>query len=127
MLLALSTGLSGPGGAQENAGVVGGGGGMITPNSNSSRKRFRTKFSQEQKEKMYEFAERVGWKMQKRDEDIVMEFCNDVGVDKGVLKVWMHNNKNTLGKKDINGGGASTDDDDDGGVHVATNGSSSTS
>ncbi|XP_062106653.1 zinc-finger homeodomain protein 9-like [Humulus lupulus] len=104
MLLALSTGLSGPG-AQENACGVGvaGGGGMVTPSSNS-RKRFRTKFSQEQKEKMYQFAERVGWKMQKRDEDIVMEFCNEVGVDKGVLKVWMHNNKNTLGKKDVNGG-----------------------
>ncbi|KAK7266386.1 hypothetical protein RIF29_19030 [Crotalaria pallida] len=66
----------------------------------SPRKRFRTKFSQEQKEKMHEFAERVGWKMQKRDEDLVMEFCNEVGVDRGVLKVWMHNNKNTFGKKD---------------------------
>ncbi|CAL0317197.1 unnamed protein product [Lupinus luteus] len=67
----------------------------------SPRKRFRTKFSQEQKEKMQEFAERVGWKMQKRDEDLVMEFCNEVGVDRSVLKVWMHNNKNTFGKKNV--------------------------
>ncbi|CBI22215.3 unnamed protein product, partial [Vitis vinifera] len=69
----------------------------------NGRKRFRTKFSQGQKEKMFEFAERVGWKMQKRDEELVAEFCNEVGVDKGVLKVWMHNNKNTFGKRDVNG------------------------
>lgn len=55
---------------------------------------------------MHQFAERVGWKMQKRDEELVQEFCNEVGVDKGVLKVWMHNNKNTVGKRDVNGGGA---------------------
>nr|KYP32529.1 ZF-HD homeobox protein At4g24660 family [Cajanus cajan] len=67
-----------------------------------SRKRFRTKFTQEQKEKMHEFADKVGWKMQKHDDEMVMEFCNEVGVDRGVLKVWMHNNKNTLGKKDNN-------------------------
>lgn len=60
---------------------------------------------------MQEFAERVGWKMQKRDEDLVMEFCNEVGVDRGVLKVWMHNNKNTFAKKDVanaNGVGVGT-------------------
>lgn len=53
---------------------------------------------------MHEFADKVGWKMQKRDENMVMEFCNEVGVDRGVLKVWMHNNKNTFAKKDnLNG------------------------
>ncbi|EOY03460.1 Homeobox protein 34, putative [Theobroma cacao] len=63
------------------------------------------------------FAERVGWKMQKRDEELVQEFCSEVGVDRGVLKVWMHNNKNTFGKKDqANGGGS-------GGVGSRNNGS----
>ncbi|PIN24076.1 hypothetical protein CDL12_03197 [Handroanthus impetiginosus] len=70
------------------------------------RKRFRTKFSQEQKVKMQSFSEKIGWKMQKCDEDAVKEFCHEIGVSKGVLKVWMHNNKNTLGKKEINGGGS---------------------
>lgn len=51
---------------------------------------------------MQRFAEKVGWKMQKRDEDLVQEFCNEVGVDRGVLKVWMHNNKNTSAKKESN-------------------------
>lgn len=103
MLLALST-------AHENA--LGGPNNNHSPQppivspSPNARKRFRTKFSQEQKDKMYQFAERVGWKMQKRDEEIVQEFCNEINVDKGVLKVWMHNNKNTFAKRDvINGSG----------------------
>ncbi|CAH8348671.1 unnamed protein product [Eruca vesicaria subsp. sativa] len=64
-----------------------------------SRKRFRTKFSQNQKDKMHEFADKIGWKIQKRDEEEVREFCREVGVDKGVLKVWMHNNKNTFNNR----------------------------
>ncbi|XP_060193725.1 zinc-finger homeodomain protein 9-like [Lycium barbarum] len=70
----------------------------VVTNSNG-RKRFRTKFTPDQKVKMLEFAERVEWKMQKRDEDLVNNFCKEIGVEKGVLKVWMHNNKNTFGKK----------------------------
>ncbi|KAI3824052.1 hypothetical protein L1987_05499 [Smallanthus sonchifolius] len=70
-----------------------------TPGSGTGKKRFRTKFSQNQKEKMHEIAERVGWKMQKRDEDMIIGFCNEIGVDKNVFKVWMHNNKMTLGNK----------------------------
>ena len=53
---------------------------------------------------MFQFAERVGWKMQKRDEELVQKFCNEIAVEKGVLKVWMHNNKNTFVKRDANGG-----------------------
>ncbi|KAK4376697.1 hypothetical protein RND71_002993 [Anisodus tanguticus] len=67
----------------------------------SGRKRFRTKFTTEQKEKMHLFSEKLGWKLQKCDEVEVNEFCNEIGVGKGVLRVWMHNNKNTFGKKDF--------------------------
>uniref|UniRef100_A0A0D6R4L7 ZF-HD dimerization-type domain-containing protein n=1 Tax=Araucaria cunninghamii TaxID=56994 RepID=A0A0D6R4L7_ARACU len=76
--------------ALARGGNGGGGGG---------RKRFRTKFTAEQKAKMGEFAERVGWRIQKQDEADVERFCADVGVRRNVLKVWMHNNKNTLAKK----------------------------
>ncbi|PPR93573.1 hypothetical protein GOBAR_AA27105 [Gossypium barbadense] len=87
--------------------------GGLTPNTanlgSNSKKRFRTKFTQYQKDKMLEFAEKIGWKIQKRDEEDIQEFCREVGVDRGVLKVWMHNNKNTFGKKDqANGGIIST-------------------
>lgn len=66
------------------------------------KKRHRTKFSEKQKEKMYRFSERLGWKMQKSNEGLVEEFCNEVGVAKGVFKVWMHNNKHARGKKEKN-------------------------
>ncbi|KAI9119075.1 hypothetical protein K1719_009750 [Acacia pycnantha] len=98
MLLALSAGLSAhPESTAAPANALG----MPTMNS---RKRFRSKFTQEQKDKMHQFAERVGWKMQKRDDDLVQEFCHEVGVDRGVLKVWMHNNKNNFVKKDAMNG-----------------------
>ncbi|KAK8710168.1 hypothetical protein V6N13_145507 [Hibiscus sabdariffa] len=139
MLLALSGGLTGAldNHHQNNAANLG----------SNSRKRFRTKFTQFQKDRMLEFAERIGWKIQKRDEEQIQEFCNEVGVDRGVLKVWMHNNKNTFGKKDqtFNGGESTNnnnnnnEDDnnnnnDNNGqnlnhhfetVHLGTNGSSS--
>ncbi|XP_021273793.1 zinc-finger homeodomain protein 2-like [Herrania umbratica] len=65
-------------------------------NQGSSRKRFRTKFTQEQKDKMLGLAERLGWRIQKHDEAVVQQFCNENGVKRHVLKVWMHNNKHTL-------------------------------
>lgn len=64
--------------------------------SGSTKKRFRTKFSAEQKERMAEFAERVGWRMQKQDEAAVEQFCREAGVSRQVFKVWMHNNKHAL-------------------------------
>lgn len=72
-----------------------------SPNS-SSRKRFRTKFTQNQKDKMHELAEKLEWKMQRKDDDVINGFCNSIGVEKGVFKVWMHNNKNTMGAKKEN-------------------------
>nr|CAD1826433.1 unnamed protein product [Ananas comosus var. bracteatus] len=91
------------------------------------RKRFRTKFSPEQKERMQGLAERLGWRMQKRDEGIVDEWCREMGVGKGVFKVWMHNNKHTFlgtgrrgdaaarGAGGGSGGGGSDGDGDGGG------------
>ncbi|KAE8694342.1 Zinc-finger homeodomain protein 9 [Hibiscus syriacus] len=101
MLLALSGGLTGAVDSSHLQGV----GTLNTNLGSNSKKRFRTKFSQFQKDKMLEFAERVEWKIQKRDEEAMQEFCKQVGVDRGVLKIWMHNNKNTFGKKSqaING------------------------
>nr|GLL39208.1 zinc-finger homeodomain protein 9-like [Ipomoea trifida] len=96
MLLALSTGLSGHPAADNTTTPI------SAPSSAhmKGRKRFRTKFTQDQKDKMLDFAERVGWKIQKRDEELINDFCREIGVERGVLKVWMHNNKNTVGKRD---------------------------
>ncbi|RWW01296.1 hypothetical protein GW17_00035676 [Ensete ventricosum] len=66
--------------------------GAPTP-ATAMRKRFRTKFTAEQKQKMLAFAERVGWRILKQEEAVVEQFCAEVGVRRQVLKVWMHNNK----------------------------------
>lgn len=63
--------------------------------SGSGRKRFRSKFTVEQKEKMLAFAEKLGWKLQRKDlEDEIERFCRSIGVSRQVFKVWMHNHKN---------------------------------
>ncbi|KAG0487029.1 hypothetical protein HPP92_009124 [Vanilla planifolia] len=64
-----------------------------------AKRRFRTKFSPEQKEKMLGFAEKVGWRLQKTEESLVQKFCQEIGVKRRVLMVWMHNNKQNLAKK----------------------------
>lgn len=66
------------------------------------KKRFRTKFSKEQKAKMQEFARSIGWKMQKKDEHLILEFCNEIVVTKKVFKVWMQNHRNFIDRRDNN-------------------------
>ncbi|XP_019154856.1 PREDICTED: zinc-finger homeodomain protein 9-like [Ipomoea nil] len=102
MLLALSTGLSGHPAADITTPISAAANpSSIHPSPHmKGRKRFRTKFTQDQKGKMLDFAERIGWKIQKRDEELINDFCREIGVERGVLKVWMHNNKNTVGKRD---------------------------
>uniref|UniRef100_M1D8C7 Zinc finger homeodomain protein 1 n=1 Tax=Solanum tuberosum TaxID=4113 RepID=M1D8C7_SOLTU len=76
---------------------------MCSPNNNINgtllKKRFRTKFSQEHKDKMLALAEKLGWKLQRHDEGVVQQLCNEIGIKRHVFKVWIHNNKHTLGKK----------------------------
>ncbi|KAJ0048634.1 hypothetical protein Pint_16831 [Pistacia integerrima] len=75
----------------------------------SGKKRFRTKFSSEQKEKMLGFAEKLGWKLQRKDEeDEVEKFCRGVGVSRQVFKVWMHNHKNSSSSSSASTGNASS-------------------
>lgn len=73
----------------------------MPPSYGMTKKRFRTKFTQDQKEKMLEFAEKVGWRIPREDDPEVQRFCGEVGVKRQVLKVWMHNNKATSGKKQV--------------------------
>lgn len=52
-----------------------------------------------------EFAEKVGWRIPREDDAEVQRFCGEIGVKRQVLKVWMHNNKNSAKKQldDTNG------------------------
>ncbi|XP_010471631.1 PREDICTED: zinc-finger homeodomain protein 5-like [Camelina sativa] len=72
--------------------------GQMAYSMSSSKKRFRTKFTTEQKERMMEFAEKLGWRMNKQDEEELKRFCGEIGVKRQVFKVWMHNNKNNAKK-----------------------------
>ncbi|KAD4586217.1 hypothetical protein E3N88_23818 [Mikania micrantha] len=64
----------------------------------SSKRRVRTKFTREQKDRMLAFAQRVGWRVNKEHERDVQRFCEEIRIDKIIFKVWMRNNKHTLGK-----------------------------
>ncbi|KAJ8567528.1 hypothetical protein K7X08_019736 [Anisodus acutangulus] len=86
--------------SSEDLNMFHGGQGVIQPcNYSASKKRFRTKFSQQQKDRMQEFAEKLGWRIQKQDDQEVHQFCNEVGVKRQVFKVWMHNSKQAIKKK----------------------------
>ncbi|CAL5012686.1 unnamed protein product [Urochloa decumbens] len=67
-----------------------------TAAASAARKRFRSKFSPEQKQLMRALSERLGWRLQKRDEAVVEDSCREIGVTKAVFKVWMHNNKHNF-------------------------------
>lgn len=73
------------------------GAGHSNESERARRKRVRTKFSEEQKEKMLEFAEKLGWRIKRKEgeEDEIERFCRSIGVSRQVFKVWMHNHKNT--------------------------------
>ncbi|KAK3123515.1 hypothetical protein QOZ80_8AG0632080 [Eleusine coracana subsp. coracana] len=62
----------------------------------AARKRFRSRFSPEQKRAMRELSERVGWRLRRRDDAVVDDTCRDIGVTRAVFKVWMHNNKHNF-------------------------------
>lgn len=75
----------------------------------SSKKRFRTKFTDEQKEQMLVFAEKLGWRMQRKDEeDEIEKFCRGVGISRKVFKVWMHNHKNNTSHSAASNGNAAS-------------------
>ncbi|XP_073027548.1 zinc-finger homeodomain protein 4-like [Primulina eburnea] len=64
-------GAAAPSESDELDGYGGSGGGAAARPNQVAKKRFRTKFTQEQKEKMQDFAEKVGWKIQKLEESVV--------------------------------------------------------
>ncbi|XP_073294398.1 zinc-finger homeodomain protein 11-like [Primulina huaijiensis] len=81
-----------------------------SPESSNNKKRFRTKFTEEQKEKMLGFAANLGWKLQRKDqeEDEIERFCRGIGISRKVFKVWMHNHKNSSSHSAASAGNASS-------------------
>ncbi|KAK4280628.1 hypothetical protein QN277_012230 [Acacia crassicarpa] len=80
-----------------------------TTSTGTNKKRFRTKFTAEQREKMMGFAEKLGWKLQRKDlDDEIERFCRGVGVSRQVFKVWMHNHKNSSSSSSASTGNVSS-------------------
>ncbi|KAH7352916.1 hypothetical protein KP509_19G069700 [Ceratopteris richardii] len=73
--------------------------GEVLISSSCRKRRQRTKFTFEQKERMLTFAEHIGWRIVRQNDHSVQQFCDEIGVERSVFKVWMHNNKNNQGKK----------------------------
>ena len=57
------------------------------------RKKPRTKLTKQQKERMSAFAERLGWKSPRHNDEEIRKFCSDVGISRRVFKVWLNNNR----------------------------------
>ncbi|XP_021909779.1 zinc-finger homeodomain protein 14-like [Carica papaya] len=70
----------------------------IRRRSADSKKNKRSKFSEEQKDSMREFAESLGWTLKDRSRSAeVGAFCEEIGISKFVFKTWVNNNKKFYG------------------------------
>ncbi|CAH8390770.1 unnamed protein product [Eruca vesicaria subsp. sativa] len=69
---------------------------IVTDRSNEegAKKRVKRRFTEEQREKMRSYAEKVGWKVSTESRERVKEFCDGIGVTRKNLRVWMNNNHN---------------------------------
>ncbi|XP_078433606.1 zinc-finger homeodomain protein 11-like [Wolffia australiana] len=72
----------------------------VSEERGGEKRRTRTKFTAEQKQRMQQFAEKIGWRVQKKGGNVgggddIAVFCREIGVSRQVFKVWMHNHKNS--------------------------------
>lgn len=58
-----------------------------------SKRKKRTTFSSEHKNKLIRFAESVGWKPRKEKKDEIESFCSEMGITRRMFVVWLSNNR----------------------------------
>ncbi|KAJ0252524.1 Zinc-finger homeodomain protein 13 [Hirschfeldia incana] len=56
-------------------------------------KRFKTKFTAEQTERMRSYAEKLRWKVRAEDREETEVFCSEIGVNLNKFVIWMNNHK----------------------------------
>ncbi|KAJ4878292.1 Zinc-finger homeodomain protein 13 [Raphanus sativus] len=56
-------------------------------------KRFKTKFTADQTERMRSYAEKLTWKVGPEDREETEGFCNEIGVNLNNFMTWMNNQK----------------------------------
>ncbi|KAI5664904.1 hypothetical protein M9H77_24227 [Catharanthus roseus] len=64
----------------------------------TNTKRVRTKFSPQKKDKLKEFANQIGWKLNKNqvEEEEIRKFCSELEITKPILKSWINNNRKSM-------------------------------
>ncbi|XP_052206764.1 zinc-finger homeodomain protein 5-like [Diospyros lotus] len=55
--------------------------------------RSRTVFSKEQKQKMLDLAEKLGWRVLEGKKELIHHCCEEVGVKTSSFRDWVYNNK----------------------------------
>ncbi|XP_043717956.1 zinc-finger homeodomain protein 5-like [Telopea speciosissima] len=67
--------------------------GVVEEQMGSSRRRPRARFTDEQRQQMFAYANRLGWRMRRERWDETNRFCEQIGVSRQVFKAWLNNKK----------------------------------
>ncbi|KAL6964418.1 hypothetical protein U1Q18_035473 [Sarracenia purpurea var. burkii] len=68
-------------------------GGDREEETKKKKKRPKTVFTEAQRARMREFAEKLGWRMTKHDEESIESFCKEIGINPQAYRVWIHNHR----------------------------------
>ncbi|KAL2617263.1 hypothetical protein GLYMA_08G189000v4 [Glycine max] len=63
------------------------------------KRKKRTTFSSEQRNKLICFAESVGWKPRKDKKNEIQSFCSEMGMTRRMFLIWLSNNRHRAIKK----------------------------
>eukprot|EP00897_Mesotaenium_endlicherianum_P001712 jgi/Mesen1/1569/ME000134S00684 len=94
------------GGKSGGDGVMGYAGAVTDPSreyamgGHAKKKRKRTKISDEQKEKLAVFAQRVGWTVVGQQKEEIDAACAEIGIEPKTLRYWIHNSKQKAKKQE---------------------------
>ncbi|XP_052206760.1 zinc-finger homeodomain protein 5-like [Diospyros lotus] len=50
-------------------------------------------FNKEQKQKMLDLAEKLGWRVLKEKKELIHHYCEEIGVKTSSFRDWVYNNK----------------------------------
>ncbi|KAI5664898.1 hypothetical protein M9H77_24221 [Catharanthus roseus] len=64
----------------------------------TNTKQVQTKFSPQKKDELREFANQIGWKLNKNqvEEEEIMKFCSELEITKPILKSWINNYRKSM-------------------------------
>ncbi|KAJ7968021.1 Zinc-finger homeodomain protein [Quillaja saponaria] len=63
------------------------------------KRRKRASYTEDQRDELKAFADKLGWKPQSHDKEQVEKFCLEMGISRRVFMLWLYNNKNLANQK----------------------------